>query len=118
RPPTVRSSECGPPAASPPCACRTQPDLRASSESRCDSATWSSVAPSRYAPGVDARHAALAADLDAFVDAGETRFVYAAWKDDPKAPLRFLPDGAAVADRALAKAELQCFMPGCDTPAI
>lgn len=55
-------------------------------------------------------------EIAAFTD-GERALVYAARRDDPDAPLVFLRDGSAAEMRSHTTAHLQCFVPGCPTPA-
>jgi hypothetical protein len=56
--------------------------------------------------------------LEAFTAAGDGRFVFAAWRDAPERDLFYLEDGQGHEVRQLAKAELQCFVPGCEAPQI
>lgn len=50
--------------------------------------------------------------------AGEKRFIAAAWKRDARESFFVLPDGEAELHRAMARAELRCFVPNCPTPAV
>lgn len=52
-------------------------------------------------------------EVSSFVAEGETRLVFARFRDNPTSPLFYLPQGEAEACRQLVKDELECPMPTC-----